>query len=98
VQLGQLVEEALETRANELMWDVYGPLRSLSVSSRAHTLIGDDMLLNLAFLVDRAREDEFNLAVQRLTARYKHLLSFKYTGPWPPYSFVHLRIELEYTD
>ena len=98
VQLGQLVEQALETRANELMWGVYEPLRPLSVSSRAGKLIGDDMLLNVAFLVDRAREDEFNHAVQRLAARYEHLLSFKYTGPWPPYSFVHLRLELEHTD
>jgi hypothetical protein len=98
VQLGQLVEQALETRAHELMWGVYEPLRSLSVSSRAHTLIGDDMLLNLAFLVDRAREDEFNQAVHRLTTRYEDLLSFKYTGPWPPYSFLNLRLELEHTD
>lgn len=97
VQLGQLVEQALETRAHELMTGVYEPLQPLSVASRAGKLIGDDMLLNVAFLVDRAREDEFNHAVQRLTAQYEDLLSFKYTGPWPPYSFVHLRLELEHT-
>jgi len=98
MQLGQLVEQALETRAHELMLAVYEPLRPLSVSSRAGKLIGDDMLLNVTFLVDRAREDDFNQAVERRTTRYQGLLSFKYTGPWPPYSFVNLRLELEHTD
>jgi hypothetical protein len=98
VRLGQLVEEALEARAKELMWGVYESLRPLSVASRAGKLVGDNMILNVAFLVERACEDEFNSAVQRLTARYEELLSFKYTGPWPPYSFVRLRLELRETD
>jgi hypothetical protein len=80
------------------MWGVYESLRPLSVASRAGKLVGDNMILNVAFLVERAREDEFNSAVQRLTARYGELLSFKYTGPWPPYSFVRLRLELRETD
>ena len=73
-------------------------LRPLSVASRAGKLVGDNMILNVAFLVERAHEDEFNQAVQRLTARYRELLWFKYTGPWPRYSFVKLRLELKETD
>jgi hypothetical protein len=98
VQLGRLVEETLEARARDLMWDVYESLRSLSVASRSGKLVGDNMILNMAFLVERAREDEFNHAVEGLTARYDGMLSFKYTGPWPPYSFVRLRLELKETD
>jgi len=98
VQLGRLVEETLEARARDLMWDVYESLRSLSVASRSGKLVGDNMILNMAFLVERACEDEFNHAVEGLSARYDGLLSFKYTGPWPPYSFVRLRLELKETD
>jgi Gas vesicle synthesis protein GvpL/GvpF len=98
VQLGRLVEEALEARARDLLWGVYESLRPLSVASRGGKLVGDNMILNVAFLVERAREDEFNQAVEGLTARYDGLLSFKYTGPWPPYSFVRLRLEVEETD
>jgi hypothetical protein len=29
-----------------------------------------------------------------VAARYDHL-SFKYTGPWPPYNFVNIRLKLE---
>jgi hypothetical protein len=97
VQLGRLVEGALEERANELMWSVYEPLRPLSVASRMGRLIGDNMILNVAFLVERSQEEEFDQAVMRLTARYESILSFKYTGPWPPYSFVKIRVKLERT-
>jgi hypothetical protein len=98
VQLGRLVEEALEERANALMWSVYEPLRPLSVASRTSNPIGDDMILNVAFLVERVREDEFDQAVKRLTTRYEDLLTFKYTGPWPPYRFVNIRLEVEGSD
>ena len=97
VQLGRLVEEALEASASELMWGVSESLRPLSVASRAGKLVGDNMILNVAFLVERTREDEFNHAVEKLAARYDGVLSFKYTGPWPPYSFVRLRLALEET-
>jgi hypothetical protein len=95
VQLGKLVEGALEERANQLMWSVYEPLRPLSVASRMGKLVGDNMILNMAFLVERAQEEEFDQAVKRLTTRYETILSFKYTGPWPPYSFVKIRLKLE---
>lgn len=95
LQLGRVVEEAMEERANALMWSVYEPLRPLSVASRNAKLIGDDMILNMAFLVERVREDEFDQAVGRLAHRHDGLLSFKYTGPWPPYSFVNIRLDLE---
>jgi hypothetical protein len=55
------------------------------------------MILNMAFLVERAQEEEFDQAVKRLTTRYESILSFKYTGPWPPYSFVKIRVKLERT-
>jgi len=93
MQLGQLVDEALAARAKELTRGVYESLRPLSVASRPGKLVGDNMILNVAFLVERGREDEFNETVERLTARYEELLSFKYTGPWPPYSFVKLHLE-----
>lgn len=95
LQLGRLVEDAMEERANALMWSVYEPLRPLSVASRTAKPIVDDVILNAAFLVERVREDEFDQAVGRMTRRHEGLLSFKYTGPWPPYSFVNMRLELD---
>jgi len=32
--------------------------------------------------------------VKELGARYDKL-TFRYTGPWPPYNFVNIRLKLE---
>jgi len=94
-RFGRLVERALEARGAQLTRSVYEALQPLAVATRANKLVGDDMILNAAFLVESAREDDFNRAVEGLTSRYGDVLAFRYTGPWPPYSFVNLRLKLE---
>ncbi len=69
------------------------PLRRLSSDSCLNTTYGDDMLVNAAFLVDKAREKEFDATVEGLAARYKGRIEFKYIGPAPPYSFVNIVVE-----
>jgi hypothetical protein len=36
--------------------------------------------------------------VKELSRRFEHLLGFKYTGPWPPYNFVNIKLKLEKAD
>ena len=36
----------------------------------------------------------FDAAVKEIGARYE-TMTFKYTGPWPPYNFVNIRLKLE---
>lgn len=98
MQLGRLVEAALEERANTLVSTLYDTLRPLSVASRSNKVIGDSMIFNGAFLVERAQEDVFDEAVKQLSQRHSSILSFKYTGPWPPYHFVNIKLKLERAD
>lgn len=98
MQLGRLIEAALEEKANEYITDVYETLRPRAVASRSNKLIGENMILNAAFLVDRDREEEFDEAVKDISRKYKDLLSFQYTGPWPPYNFVNIKLKLERAD
>lgn len=95
VQIGRLLEVALEERANELLSQIYSTLRPLAVASQSNKLIGDSMILNGAFLVERTRIGEFDDAVRRLSEHHRDMLSFKYTGPWPPYNFVNVKLKLE---
>jgi hypothetical protein len=53
------------------------------------------MLLNAAFLVDRGQERDFDERVKEVSRGYEGLLVFKYTGPWPPYNFVNIKLKLE---
>jgi hypothetical protein len=98
MQLGRLVEAALEERSNQILSDIYGTLRPLSVATRSNKVIGENMILNVAFLVERSREEEFDEAVRALSRSHSELLVFKYTGPWPPYNFVNIKLKLERAD
>jgi hypothetical protein len=94
MQYGRMVEAALEAKSAAYIADIFDRLRDVSVASRSNRPIGDKMILNAAFLVSRDREEPFDLRVKELGARYSKL-TFKYTGPWPPYNFVNIRLKLE---
>jgi len=98
MQLGRLVEAALEEAANNFVVDIHESLKPVAVASRSNKPIGDRMILNAAYLVDRARETDFDAVVKGLSQKYEHVLSFKYTGPWPPYNFVNIKLRLERAD
>jgi len=95
MQLGRLVESALSEQADAYVREVYSVLQDTAVASRANKPIGDKMIMNAAFLVERDRETEFDQKVKEIAAKYEGKLSFKYSGPWPPYNFVHIRLKLE---
>lgn len=95
MQLGRLVETALTDQADSYIREVYSLLRDTAVASRANKPIGDKMIMNAAFLIERERETEFDQNVKEIATKYEGKLSFKYTGPWPPYNFVHIRLKLE---
>jgi len=98
MQLGRLVETALEERAEQYVSEIYERLKPLAVATRSGKLIGDTMVMNAAFLVDCSREEAFDSEVRALNEQYQDVLDFQYTGPWPPYNFVNITLELERAD
>ncbi|HEY0564491.1 MAG TPA: GvpL/GvpF family gas vesicle protein, partial [Terriglobales bacterium] len=95
MQLGRMIDKALAERAAEYVRAIYDGLRSACVASRDNKPIGDKMILNAAFLIQREREAEFDAAVNEIAKKFGDRLNFKYTGPWPPYNFVNIRLKLE---
>ena len=95
MQLGRLVEAAMEDASNRYVTDIHERLKDVSVASRSNKVIGDRMILNAAFLVDRKAEKPFDEKVKEISRQYEDLLTFKYTGPWPPYNFVNIKLKLE---
>jgi hypothetical protein len=95
MQLGRMIDKALAERAADYVREIYDGLRSACVASRDNKPIGDKMILNAAFLIQREREAEFDAAVNEIAQRFGDRLNFKYTGPWPPYNFVNIRLKLE---
>jgi hypothetical protein len=94
MQYGRLIDAALQARSEHYVTDIFEALRDVSVASRSNKPIGDRMIMNAAFLVARNLEQAFDARVKDIGQRYDKL-TFKYTGPWPPYNFVNIRLKLE---
>ena len=94
MQYGRLVDAALHARSERYVAAVLDELRDVSVASRINKPIGDKMIMNAAFLISRDQEQAFDGKVKSIASRFDKL-TFKYTGPWPPYNFVNIRLKLE---
>ena len=95
MQLGRMIDKALAEQSADYVREIYEALRAICVASRDNKPIGDKMIMNAAFLLEREREAEFDAAVNRIAKKFGDRLNFKYTGPWPPYNFVNIRLKLE---
>jgi hypothetical protein len=94
MQYGRLVDAAISAHSEKYVAEIFAALRDVAVASRANKPIGDKMIMNAAFLVSRDKEQGFDQRVKEIGARFDKL-TFKYTGPWPPYNFVNIRLKLE---
>src|SRR5687767_2172281 len=94
MQYGRLIDAALQARSERYVAEIFEALRDVSVASRSNKPIGDRMIMNAAFLVARNLEQAFDARVKDIGQKYDKL-TFKYTGPWPPYNFVNIRLKLE---
>ena len=94
MQYGRLIDAALQQRSERYVGEFLQRLRDVSVASRVNKAIGDKMIMNAAFLVQREHEPAFDRRIKDIASHYDKL-TFKYTGPWPPYNFVNIRLKLE---
>jgi hypothetical protein len=94
MQYGRLIDTALQARSERYVAEFLQRLRDVSVASRVNRAIGDKMIMNAAFLVQRNQEEQFDRRIKEIASLFDKL-TFKYTGPWPPYNFVNIRLKLE---
>jgi hypothetical protein len=94
MQYGRLIDSALQSRSERYVAEILERLREVSVASRINKPIGDKMIMNAAFLIARDQETAFDAKVKSIASGFDKL-TFKYTGPWPPYNFVNIRLKLE---
>jgi len=92
IQLGQMVEQALTTRRSRDFAHIIEMLRPLAQQVRENPILGDMMVVNAAFLVDKRRESVFDARIQALDDESAGLIHFRYVGPLPPFNFVSLKV------
>ncbi|HLA82380.1 MAG TPA: GvpL/GvpF family gas vesicle protein, partial [Thermoleophilia bacterium] len=92
VQIGRLVKEELDRRREEYRQEVVSSLTCLARDVQANPLPSDELVLNVAFLIERAQLDDFYARVQQLDRSLQSQLTFRCIGPLPPYSFGTVEI------
>lgn len=90
IRLGEMVKDALDGKKAAEAARIVRPLRELAHSSIENPMVLDRMIVNAAFLVDKAKEGEFDRAAARLDEELGDRVLFKYVGPVPPYNFVNI--------
>src|SRR5919199_2416935 len=95
IQLGERVAAALQRKTEVEAASLLEALEPLAVATRVNENLGDMMLLNAAFLVDKSQEQAFDAIVQALGAAQAGRQIFQYVGPLPPYNFIDLRVRWE---
>jgi hypothetical protein len=95
IALGQLTEAEIELKSAWEADRVLDILEQHAVNVLMSPNLSDTMLLNAAFLVERAREEDFDRAVIDLGNAQAGRLVFNYVGPLPPYSFINLALQAD---
>jgi hypothetical protein len=87
VRLGQVVKACLDRRRDAYREQMLEFLRPLAIDVAPNALVAEEMVMNVAFLVERARQQEFDDRVRVLDSLFDNQVTFRVIGPLPPYSF-----------
>lgn len=93
MEIGRMVETALEKEKETCKEDILSALSSLAVEVKTNAAYGERMIINAAFLVEDKKEMEFDRRINELDTKYGDMIKFKYVGTLPPFNFVNLIIK-----
>lgn len=88
IQLGEAVAGAVEQKREALLAETLRRLEPQAVSTAVSEPGHEQMLVNVAFLVQRDRLEAFDSAADALARDLGSEMRCRYTGPLPPFHFV----------
>lgn len=93
IRVGKLVKESLDKRKEECASLILDVLKKEAEGHCSHDLMDDSMIMNVAFLVNRDRQEFLEGKVDELDSHYQDKINFRIVGPLPPYSFSTFEIK-----
>jgi len=93
IRLGEMVKEALSRKRAKEAARILLPLRRIAHSVRESETLGDRMVVNAAFLVNKSKEPEFDQVVGKLDEQFVERVAIRYIGSAPPYNFVNIMVD-----
>ena len=92
IHLGQMVKASMDRRRNSYREQMIRLLKPVAVDVQPNTLVSDEMIMNVAFLVEKANQEQFNSRVRQLNELFHDQIDFRIIGPLPPYSFATVEV------
>lgn len=93
IEIGKMVEDALQSKKDDLKNTILEKLIPLSIQVKENTLLTESMFMNIVFLIQKSQERSFDAAVQIITDELEHNTKFQYFGPAAPANFIDLKFE-----
>lgn len=95
VLLGEAVQKGLTQKKEALQTELFEKLKDFATESNQNKIMGDRMVFNGVFLVQKGVQERFDTMVNALSEEYKRVLQFKYVGPTPPANFIEIVVKWE---
>jgi hypothetical protein len=92
VRLGEMIKRSLDRRREEYEQAALQRLVPCSLALRRNPLFHDSLVMNLAVLLEKGRQEEFDRSLDVLDHELGGRLTFRRVGPLPPYSFSTVEI------
>ena len=93
MQIGVLVKKHLDRKREEFSNEIQKSLTMFTQDFKTHGLMDDKMVINIACLLDKIREKDFEREIEELNNKFKEKLNFRCVSPLPPYSFYTLEVK-----
>ena len=95
IAIGEHAQNFIQHLENKAAAEIYESLLELAEAGKLNNTIPGKILMNAAFLIDTSNEEFFDNKVNELYENWKDKAEFKYSGPWPAYNFVNIRLRIE---
>ena len=95
IGLGEKVQQAVSKWREEYKKEICDMFKECIEDFHFNKIINIRMVLNAAFLVRKNQEKEFGKKVNELDEKYGYKIKFRYSGPFPPYNFVNIKLKPE---
>lgn len=94
IELGSLFDRLLQSDRDQHTATVEALLNGCCAEIKRGPCRDELRIMDLACLVERGAQQTFEKQVLRAAGEFDNNVSFDFTGPWVPHSFVNLRLEV----
>jgi hypothetical protein len=92
IRAGKIIKESLDRRRDKYQQRMLQSLQAIALAVQPNALVADEMVMNVAFLIQRDQEGEFDKRVRELDRACCDQIDFRVIGPLPPYTFAPVEV------